>query len=430
MARPRLLLVLTELPPSVGGMQTHARHLAAHLARISGAVEVLTYRVTDPALAAQARVFDAQCGYPVRRVLSRLGYWHNIALILERIRAFAPDAVYASTVFYGLLRTRTSVPLLCRSVGNDILRPWLGYPYPLCSRAIGSHAVQRGLRWWLEHGQHPDWVDRVFRRAREQLMRDAAAGHCGILANSEFTAGLLRGIGIARERIDVVSGGVDSRRFAPQPGSREASRGVLGFAPGDVVLLTVCRLVAKKGVEVLLAALALLKPSFPQLKLVVVGEGRKRKAYEARAQALGLEGAVRFAGRVPHDEVPPYFWASDLFVLASYESQHAGGAVRDVETMGRVLCEANAAGLPLVATASGGTPSVVRDGVNGLLVPPADAQGLADAIARLLHTPALAAQLAEAGRVRARDEFDWSAVMARHEDAIARALGQPAPPMR
>ncbi|WP_158289954.1 glycosyltransferase family 4 protein [Ramlibacter sp. WS9] len=422
---PRLLLVLTEAPPSVGGMQTHARHLASHLARTSAAIEVLTYRVADPALAAQAQAFDAECGYPVRRILSRLGYWHNIALILQRIREFAPDAVYASTVFYGLLRTRTAVPLLCRSVGNDILRPWLGYPYPLCSRAIGSQAVQRGLRWWLEHGQHPDWVDRVFRRAREQLMRDAAAGHCGILANSEFTAGLLMGIGIARERIDVVSGGVDSRRFAPSPGGRESSRAALGLAPDDVVLLTVCRLVTKKGVEVLLDALTLLQSAFPRLKLIVVGDGRRRKTYEARAKALGLEGMVRFAGRVPHDDVPPYFWASDLFVLASYESRHAGGAVRDVETMGRVLCEANAAGLPLVATASGGTPSVVRDGVNGVLVPPADAGALADAIARVLHTPALAAQLANAGRARARDEFDWSAVMARHEDAIARALRLP-----
>ena len=65
---PRLLLVLTEFPPAVGGMQTHARHLAAHLAR-QAPVEVLTYRVTDPALAGEAAGFDAQCGYPVRRIL-------------------------------------------------------------------------------------------------------------------------------------------------------------------------------------------------------------------------------------------------------------------------------------------------------------------------------------------------------------------------
>src|SRR6185369_8768318 len=59
---PRLLLVLTELPPAVGGMQTHARHLAAHLSRHAAAIEVLTYRTTDPLLAAQAREFDAACG--------------------------------------------------------------------------------------------------------------------------------------------------------------------------------------------------------------------------------------------------------------------------------------------------------------------------------------------------------------------------------
>jgi len=412
-------------------MQTHAQHLAAHLWRNGSAVEVLTYRITDSELAAQAQAFDAQCGYPVKRILSRLGYWHNLSLLLERIREFGPDAVYASTVFYGLLRARTNLPLVCRCVGNDVLRPWLGYPYRALSSAIGSQVVQHALRWWLEHTHHPDWVDRLFRRKREHLMRTAAAGHCRILANSTYTAHLLQGIGIAPHRIDVAAGGVDCRRFAPLPGARDSARQLLGLHCDDVVLLTVCRLVAKKGVEVLLDALALLRPAFPALKLVVVGDGRKRKSYEARAFRLGIADAVRFAGRVPHDNVSPYFWASDLFALASYESQYAGGAARDVETMGRVLCEANAAGLPLIATASGGTSSVVRDGDNGLLVAPGDAHALADAISRVLRDPRLAADLRHAGLARARLEFDWSAVLAQHEQAIFRAieerLPEPAP---
>jgi glycosyltransferase involved in cell wall biosynthesis len=417
--------VLTEWPPAVGGMQTHARHLAAHLARRGHAIEVLTYRVTDAALRQEARAFDEQQPFAVRRVLSRLGYWHNVALILQRVRDFRAEAVYASTVFYGLLRSRAQVPIVCRCVGNDVLRPWLGYPYPWLSRAIGSAPVQRSLRWWLEHGQHPDWVDRMFRASRERLMREAAAAHNGILANSDYTAGLLDAIGIAPERVEVVTGGVDTRQFVPAQGARQAARASLGFAAQDRIVLTVCRLVEKKGVEVLLEAIARLRVPFPRVKLVVVGDGRKRGAYEAHAQALGVQDAVRFAGRVPHERIAPYFWAADVFALASYESRHAGGAVRDVETMGRVLCEANAAGLPLVATRTGGTPSIVRDGDNGLLVPAADAQALADAIARILRGPALAMHLAQNGRHRARREFDWHAVMARHECAISRALARP-----
>jgi phosphatidyl-myo-inositol dimannoside synthase len=422
---PRLLLVLTELPPTIGGMQTHARHLAAHLSRQSAAVEVLTYRTTDPLLAAQAREFDSACGYPVRRVLSRLGYWHNLALIRRSIREFRADAVYASTVFYGLLRAQAQVPVVCRSVGNDVLRPWLGYPYPWCSAAIGAPPVQRALRWWLEHGQHPDWVDRLFRHARERLMRNAAAAHSGILANSDYTAALLRGIGVADQRIEVVTGGVDARHFAPPAGAREAARRALDLPADAQVVLTVCRLVAKKGVEVLLDAVAQLRPAFPRIHLLVVGDGRERRTYEARAAQLGLQDAVRFTGRVPHEQVARHYWASDVFALASYESRHAGGAVRDVETMGRVLCEANAAGLPLVATETGGTASVVRSGDNGLLVPPQDAAALAGAIARLLNEAPLAMRLRDAGLARARCEFDWGAVMARNEAAIARAIARP-----
>ncbi|MEJ6020879.1 glycosyltransferase family 4 protein [Ramlibacter sp. PS4R-6] len=418
----RLTLVLTEWPPAVGGMQTHARHLAQHLAHRADAVEVLTYRVTDRDLAQQAEQFDAECGVTVRRVLSRLGYWHNLATVAQHARDFRADAVYASTVFYGLLRARMPVPVVCRSVGNDVLRPWLGYPYPWCSGLAASPALQRAMRWWLEHGQHPNWVDRVLREARERVMRAAAAGNHAILANSDYTAGLLRTIGVAPERVDVVAGGVDARRFDADEGRRRLARDELGFEAEDRVVLTVCRLVEKKGVEVLLDAVAALRAATPRVRLVVVGDGRKRAAYEARAAALGLRDAVRFAGRVPHEDIPRYYWASDVFALASYESRHAGGRVRDVETMGRVLCEANAAGLPLVASASGGIPSVVRDGDNGLLVAPGDAGAFAHAIARVLREPALAARLSRRGRERAQHEFDWSAVLGRHERAIDEAI--------
>jgi glycosyltransferase involved in cell wall biosynthesis len=418
----RLSLVLTEWPPAVGGMQTHARHLAAHLARRGHAVEVLTYRITDAVLQEEARAFDERQPFPVRRILSRLGYWHNVALIRQRVREFRAEAVYASTVFYGHLRSHAQVPVVCRCVGNDVLRPWLGYPYPWPSRAIGSAPLQRGLRWWLEHGQHPDWVDRVFRASRERLMREAAAGHSGILANSQYTADLLGRIGIASERIEVVGGGVDSQRFAPPSDSKRAAREALGIDPRDLVVLTVCRLVEKKGVEVLLDATARLRVAFPRLKLVIVGDGRKRRVYEACAAALGLQGAIRFEGRVPHERIAHHFWAADVFALASYESRHADGQVRDVETMGRVLCEANAAGVALVATRTGGTPSIVRDGGNGLLVPPGDAQAMANAIARVLRHNELRAGLVASGLELARREFDWSAVMARNEAAIDLAL--------
>ena len=421
----RLLLVLTEFPPSVGGMQTHARHLAAHLARRGHVLQVLTYRITDAALRVEAARFDAGAGYPVQRVLSRLGYWSNVRHILAQIRQFRPDAVYASTVFYGLIAPHAGVPLLCRSVGNDVLRPWQGYPFALLGGLAASPRLQHLTRRWTEHGWHPDWVDRLFRRRRERLMRQAAARHTRILANSGYTAGLLAGIGVGDGRVEVVSGGVDAGHFDRTQQTGADARAALGLRPGDVVVLTVCRLVAKKGVEVLLDAVAALRHRVPNLRLLVVGDGPRRRACEARATALGIGEAVLFAGRVPHERVRDYFWASDMFVLASRESRHAGGAARDVETMGRVLCEANAAGLPLIATDSGGVPSVIADGFNGLLVPPGDAAALAAAMERLWRDPAFAAQLAHGGLCRARDEFDWSVIMRRHEVAIADAIATP-----
>lgn len=429
-ARHRLLLVLTEFPPAVGGMQTHARHLAAHLARRGYLLQVLTYRITDTVLAADAARFDAGAGYPVQRVLSRLGYWSNMRHIEAEIERFRPDAVYASTVFYGLIALESGLPLLCRSVGNDVLRPWQGYPFAWGSGFAASPRLQHLARRWTEHGWHPDWVERLFRRKRERLMRLSAVCHRRILANSGFTASLLAGIGVGAEQIEVVSGGVDACHFLGTQQLAIDARAALGLQPGDMVVLTVCRLVEKKGVDVLLDAVAALRHVVPKLRLVVVGDGPRRRACEARAAALGLGDTVFFAGRVPHEHVRNYFWASDMFVLASRESRHAGGAARDVETMGRVLCEANAAGVPLIATDSGGVPSVISHGVNGLLVPPGDSVALAQAMARLLRDPVFAAQLADGGLQRARNEFDWSVIMRRHEltiaDAIASRISQEA----
>ncbi len=417
----RLLLVLTEFPPSFGGMQTHAVNLARHLAARGYTVEIATHRVNDPVLAAAAQRFDAAFPVRVHRCLSRLGFWRNVEVLQRLARQFRADLIYSSTVFYGPLAECTGLPVICRSVGNDILRPWQGYPYRMLASLVGAREMERLIRGWLEHGCYPEWAEVLFRRARHALMRESARAHRCVLANSEFTRGLLLDLGVEAGRIMVVTGGVDASRFRRPDVSAGALRAELGLPVDAFILLTACRFVAKKGIDLLLHAVRELRSDL-RIYLVIAGDGRDRAKYEAMASDLGVRPQVSFRGRIEHGRIEKYFWAADAFVLASRESVNPYTGTRDLETMGRVLCEANAAGVPVIASASGGIPSVVADGENGLLFPEGDLTGLCAAVRRLAGELGLARRLADRGVERAQAAFDWNVIMEHHERAFADAV--------
>jgi phosphatidylinositol alpha-mannosyltransferase len=180
--------------------------------------------------------------------------------------------------------------------------------------------------------------------------------------------------------------GVDTERFRPGlppvPGMRE---------PGGPVVLFVGRLDARKGLPVLLRALARLRSRGSRARLVVVGAGPLLADYRQLAVELGIGDAVRFDGLVATELLPRYYASATV-----YCSPALGG-----EAYGIVLIEAMASGAPVVASDIPGYNEVVQDGVNGLLVRPADDAALGDAIGRLLDGPALRERLADAGRHRA-----------------------------
>jgi glycosyltransferase involved in cell wall biosynthesis len=414
--RPTLLLVLTEFPPSFGGMQTHAVYLCRHLHERGYRFEVATYRADE------AAGVDAALPYPVHRSLSRIGYWRNLEALRSLARRIRPDLIYSSTVFYGQAGAATGAPALCRSAGNDVLRPWIAWPYRAASGLLSTPWLETQLYQRYRRLEWPERIENLLIERRRSLMRESALGMRRVLANSEFTAGLLDGIGVAPGRVRVLAGGVDAARFAPAGGDRGRWRERLGLPLRAYLLLTACRLVPKKGIEMLLDAFVRLRARMPDAHLAIAGEGRWRARYEAHAAALGLAGHVTFAGRVAHARLHEYYWAADQFVLASREHVDPRTGLRDVETMGRVLCEANAAGAPVVAARSGGIPSVIRDGCNGLLFEPDDAVALAACVERVRDDPRLAARLRECGLRRAADAFDWSVVCGAHEEEFLAAV--------
>jgi glycosyltransferase involved in cell wall biosynthesis len=172
-------------------------------------------------------------------------------------------------------------------------------------------------------------------------------------------------------------------------------------------ILFVGRLVERKGVAVLLEALARLRSARP-VRLWVVGDGPLREPLRRRAEELGIADRVEFPGFVSEEELSRRFRDCDVFVLPAIRD-----AKGDVEGLGVVLIEALLHARPVVASDSGGIRDIVRDGETGLLVPPGDAAALAAALRRVLEEPELAVRLVQTGRRHVATHFSWDTIIDR-----------------
>lgn len=194
----------------------------------------------------------------------------------------------------------------------------------------------------------------------------------------------------------------DSLRMTPQEARRE-----LGLEPSRRYLLTICRLMVWKRVDVILEALARLPED---VHLLIAGDGDMEQPWRELAQRLGVAHRAHFLGNVPHRLIPQYIRAADVFVLNS-----------EYEGLSHTLLEVQALGTPIVASAVCGNPEVVIEGETGLGVQPDDVAGLQRAIERYLQSPELRQSMVEGG-LRRRGEFDRTKTFSEVEAALQRLV--------
>jgi glycosyltransferase involved in cell wall biosynthesis len=197
--------------------------------------------------------------------------------------------------------------------------------------------------------------------------------------------------GVPDARVSVIPSAVDASRLRPERPREELRRG-LGASGDDAVLLVLAALVRRKGVDVLLRALAALGNDGLRPLLWVAGDGPERASLETLAREAGLGERVRFLGR--RSDTADLLAASDIVVIPSRR-----------EGLGVTALEAMAAGRPVVASAAGGLGEAVIDRRTGLLVPPDDAAALARALAEVLRDTSLRDALGRAGPLRVAESF-------------------------
>ena len=234
--------------------------------------------------------------------------------------------------------------------------------------------------------------------ARRWMQRILAAAD-GITAIAGYARDLLAELDVDPARVIIQPPAADTERYRPDlDGSRLRAELGLGDRP---TLITVARLLRRKGVDVTLEALARLRVEFPDLAYVVVGDGPELPRLREIARSLQVEDAVRFVGRVPHEATPEHYAAADIFIHPNRQTGEG-----DVEGFGIVFLEAGACGLPVVGGNSGGTPDAIRHGVTGYLVDGTSPAAVARAIEPLLRDADLRRRMGEAGREWSR-QFTW-----------------------
>jgi len=220
-----------------------------------------------------------------------------------------------------------------------------------------------------------------------------------ILSNSDFTRDTLVSLmGVEAGRVAVVYPTVDEERFRPGLPADDL-RSSLGVRPGQHLVLSVGRLMRRKGFDNVIRALPMLRARGIDAHYAVIGIGEDREHLSDLAQQHGVADRVHLLGHVSYEDLPRWYCASDLFAMPNRD---IGG---DTEGFGLVFLEAAAAGRPAVSGIAGGTGSAIVDGVTGLRVDGEQPQAIAEALARLLSNPDEAEQMGRSARKRVLENF-------------------------
>lgn len=263
-------------------------------------------------------------------------------------------------------------------------------PFSLAALQLVELSRRRGLPAVFFAWENRDkWIPAPLAAARRRVFRRAA----GAIAGTPAAAAILAQHGYAGPLAVIPQFGVDPESFAPDAVQRERVRRELGIRPRDVCVGFAGRLVPEKGADDLINAVA----ELPGVRVLLLGDGPERSRLEALALAAEATNRVWFVGHVPSTAMPDWLRALDILALPSRATP------RWSEQFGRVMVEAMACGVPVVASRSGEIPHVLGDA--GVLVPEGDPAGLRQALAALAADPTRRFELGARGRSRALDHF-------------------------
>jgi phosphatidylinositol alpha-1,6-mannosyltransferase len=338
----------------------------------------------------------------------------EVTILTKKVPGWQEFDLAASTEFFHIKRrfkplTSTKYHELPRGVGPFLDAAWQALRYSpaivhagdLYPPGLTAMILKRvlGIPYVVYcHGEEITQLDRYRYQPliRDRIYKSADA----VVAASEFARQNLQRIGVEDRKICKITPAVHADRF----GLGLASTGLLQRydLAGKSIVLTVARLVQRKGHRIVLQALSKICNEIPNVHYVIVGTGPEESNLRRLVQQSGLAERVTFAGYVLRDELPGFYSLCDVMVMPNRQEEDG-----DLEGFGMVFLEASAAGKPVIGGRTGGANEAIAEGITGFLVNPDDPDELAVTLRRLLLNRELRDKLGEAGAQRARADFDW-----------------------
>ena len=281
-------------------------------------------------------------------------------------------------------------------------------PLGLLSKGLRRAGVKEIVA--LTHG-HEVWWSKVFpfTLAMKSISRQVnTLTYLGEFTRNAISKSVTK---VAAQSMVKIAPGIDTDHFSPQD-AREL-RNELGLTEKKVIV-SVGRLVHRKGQDVLIEAMPAIIRDVPEAHILMIGEGPYRSYLENRVKALEIQERVTFIGRIQYADLPRYICAGDLFVMPS-RSRLAG---LEVEGLGIVYLEASACGLPVIAGDSGGAPDAVLEGQTGLVVDGTSKSEVAAAVVELLLDPDRSRAMGVRGRQWIIQEWRWEIWSARFAELL------------
>jgi phosphatidylinositol alpha-1,6-mannosyltransferase len=382
-----ILLVSELFPPAVGGS-------AALLANVYGRVKTANVTVLlDPVASGPAVGTAPSLPHEWVRIDGR----HRGILSSSDTRQVGRVARAIST------RTR----------GKGAVVVHAARPLPEGLPALAARCLTLGRVRYVCWAHGEEVAAALTSREHAFLARRVCSSAATVIASSGFASRLVARLGVPPERIRIVYPGVDAARFGSDVDATEVPTRLT--SKPNPTLLSVGRLQRRKGHDIVIGAVALLRADFPTLQYVIAGDGQERGRLEALVHEHGLEQHVSFLGAVSDDQLPGLYAACDIFLMPTRQDGP------DVEGFGIVFLEAAASGKPAIGGRNGGVPEAIAEGETGLLVEGHDCGELAHAIRTLASSPTLRATMGAAGRRRVLQSFTWDRA-ARQVEALHREL--------
>jgi phosphatidylinositol alpha-1,6-mannosyltransferase len=353
----KVLLVTNDLGPRAGGIETFVLGLIEGLPKDS----LIIYTSSQKG----DKTFDAQ-------LLEKFG----AVVIRDRAKMLLPTPRV----------TRRAVKILKHA---QIKNVWFGAAAPLALMAGKLRSAGASNIVALSHGHEVWWAKiPILKSLLKKIINDV--DHLGYLG--DFTKGEIAKISNQPQKFLQIAPGIDTKHFAPR--NARADLVEKYRLEGRRVIVSVGRLVHRKGQDELVKAMPKILEQFPDAILLFVGEGPIKQMLFNSAKQLGVLPKVVFAGRVSHHDLPDYICLGEIFAMP-VRSRFSG---LEVEGLGIVYLEASACGLPVVVGNSGGAVDAVLDQKTGLLVDGTKSDQIAQAICELLSNPERAKQMGQAGR--------------------------------